>query len=60
MAAGAGLFALSCAGKGAIKFYRSVKTGKAFTQPTNIGQYYAGGFDKEMSKREAALILGVR
>ena len=24
-----------------------------------VGQYYKGGFEKEMTKREAALILGV-
>ena len=57
---GGGLFITACAGKGAIRFYRAVKTGKAFAQPTIVGQYYSGGFEKEMTKREAALILGVR
>ena len=54
------MFFFGVAGKGAIRFYRAVKTGKAFSQPTTIGQYYSGGFEKEMNKREAALILGVR
>ena len=54
------MFFVSIMGKQGIKFYRAVKTGNAFKQPTTIGQYYSGGFEKEMSKREAALILGVR
>ena len=47
-------------GKGSIKFYRMVKAGNAFAKPTQMGQYYQGGFEKTMTKREAALILGVR
>ena len=57
---GGGLFVTACAGKGALRFYRAVKSGNAFTQPTTVGAYYHGGFEKEMNKREAALILGVR
>jgi hypothetical protein len=55
------LMVTSIAGKGGIKFYRMVKTGTAFQQSGNsLGKYYAGGFEKTMTRREASLILGVR
>ena len=54
------MITFSLMGKGFIKMYRMVKMGNAFKQPTTVGNYYAGGFKKEMDRREAALILGVR
>ena len=48
------------AGKGAIYIYRAVKGGSAVSGATKVGQYYKGGFEKTMTTREAALILGVR
>lgn len=51
----------SMAGKGGIRFYRAVKGGTAFQQNAgSLGKFYAGGFEKTMSRREAGLILGVR
>ena len=55
------LVCTSMLGKGGIKFYRMVKTGTAFSQSSNsLGSYYAGGFERTMTRREASLILGVR
>ena len=48
------------AGKGMIYLYRAVKSGSAVTGAQRVGQYYKGGFEKTMTTREAALILGVR
>ena len=51
----------SFAGKSFIKFYRAVKTKNAFTGgPATVGKYYKGGFESPMTRREAALMLGVR
>ena len=47
-------------GKGMIYVYRSVKSGSAVTGAARVGQYYKGGFEKQMTIREASLILGVR
>ena len=57
---GGGLITVSLLGKGGIMFYRMVKAGNAFTKPSTVGRYYSGGFEKTMTPREAALILGVR
>ena len=57
---GGSLVFASYAGKSFIKFYRAVKTKNAFTGKAQIGKYYYGGFESPMSRREAALILGVR
>ena len=57
---GGGLLTLSLMGKGGIYFYRAVKGGNAFAKTTVVGQFYKGGFEKDMTRREAALILGVR
>ena len=54
------MFTAGLAGKGMIHLYRSVKAGTAVAGSQKIGQYYKGGFEKEMTMREAALILGVR
>merc|ERR1712166_1665540 len=51
----------SVVGKGSIRFYNSVKTGNAFSSSGRaLGQYYRGGFEGDMTRREAGLILGVR
>jgi hypothetical protein len=61
MVIGGALVCVSLLGKSSIKLYRVVKTGQAFTQSSGqLGRYYLGGFEKTMSRREAALILGVR
>ena len=57
---GGGLMTMSILGKGGIMFYRMVKSGNAFSAPSTIGRFYSGGFEKTMTRREAALILGVR
>ena len=57
---GGGMLAVSLFGKGGIMFYRMVKSGNAFTKPSVVGRYYSGGFEKSITSREAALILGVR
>ena len=57
---GGGLLTISLLCKGGIHFYRAVKAGSAFAKPTLVGQYYKGGFEKDMTRREAALILGVK
>lgn len=61
MILGGTLVGVSILGKSGIKLYRVVKTGQAFTQSNQqLGKYYAGGFEKQMSRREASLVLGVR
>ena len=48
------------AGKGAIFLYRTVKAGSAVAGSVKVGSYYKGGFETAMTRREAALILGIR
>ena len=60
MVLGGGLVTMSLMGKGGIMFYRMVKSGNAFAKPSTVGTFYSGGFEKAMTRREAALILGVR
>ena len=58
---GISLMMVGLIGRSSARFYSAVKTGKAFTQSeTILGNYYKGGFQDIMSRREAALILGVR
>ena len=47
------------AGKTMIYVYKAVKAGGGATGAA-VGKYYKGGFEKKMTGREAALILGVR
>ena len=47
-------------GKSMIYVYRAVKSGSGTSAAAKVGQYYKGGFEKQMTRREAALILGVR
>ena len=47
-------------GKSMIYFYRAVKSGSALGGAQKVGRFYAGGFEKTMTRREAALILGIR
>ena len=47
-------------GKSGIWIYRAVKSGSAVSGAAKVGQYYKGGFERTMTSREAALILGVR
>ena len=55
------LVGLSMVGKRGVKFYRAVLNKEAFSNgPQVIGRYHKGGFDDKMSRREAALILGIR
>ena len=55
------LVTTAAAGKGAIYLYRAVKSGSAVGgAATKVGSYYRGGFEKAMTSREAALILGIR
>ena len=56
---GAAIFT-SMVGKTFIKFYRAAKLRQAFADQHILGKYYKGGFQNPMSRREAALILGVR
>jgi hypothetical protein len=60
MVLGGVMLMTSLAGKSFIKFYRAVKSKNAFTGKAQIGKYYYGGFESPMTRREAALILGVR
>ena len=51
----------SVVGKGSLKFYNNVKAGRAFSDSGKmLGNYYRGGFEGDMTRREASLILGVR
>ena len=55
------LIATSVVGKGSLRFYKNVKSGTAFNSSGKmLGQYYRGGFEGDMTRREASLILGVR
>ena len=55
------LVGLSFVGKRGVKFYRAVLNKEAFNNgPQVIGRFHKGGFDDKMSRREAALILGIR
>ena len=58
--AGGAFLTISLIGKSGIYFYRAIKAGNAFSGPRMVGSYYKGGFEKTMTSREAALILGVR
>ena len=51
---------ISLLGKSFIMFYRAVKTG-SFARPasTALAYAYKGGFERAMTEREAALILGI-
>ena len=61
MASGVALVGISLAGKGFIKVYRLVKTGTAFAgTQTSLGKVYHGGFERQMTRREAGLILNIR
>ncbi|KAK9825024.1 hypothetical protein WJX74_001312 [Apatococcus lobatus] len=53
--AGAAIAAAAYAGKLSIEVFQKWKTA-----PPRLRQFYKGGFQSEMSKREASLILGVR
>jgi hypothetical protein len=50
----------SILGKSFIHFYRAVKLKQAFNSAYVIGRHYKGAFENPMSRREAALILGIR
>jgi DnaJ family protein C protein 19 len=60
MVAGTGFVCIAMMGKGGVQFYRAVKGGTAFSQATSLGTYYHGGFEKAITRREAALILGCK
>ena len=53
------MIATALVGKSMIHVYRAVKGGSGGAAAARVGQYYKGGFEKEMTRREAALILGV-
>ena len=53
--AGAGVAALALTGRAAILSFEAWRRA-----PPRMREFYDGGFDPEMTKREAALILGVR
>jgi len=57
---GFGLCIIALAGKSATRFFKGVQTGKVFGGDAILGQYYKGGFQSPMTRREAGLILGVR
>ena len=57
---GGTLLCVSLAGKSTLSLYRAVKKGNAFGGSYTLGKYYLGGFERTMTPREAALILGVR
>ena len=60
MGVGLGFCVIAVAGKGGVKFYRSVMSGNAFKQTDMVlGAYYQGRFESKMTKREASLILGI-
>ena len=56
---GGAMMGIGIAGKSMIYVYRAVKAGGA-TSAARVGSYYKGGFEKVMTRREAALILGIR
>ena len=58
---GGALVLTAFAGKKGISFYRGVLNKTAFQSgPMTIGRYHSGGFEDKMTRREAALILGIR
>ena len=58
---GATLVFASFAGKKGISFYKAVLNKTAFSSgPMVVGKFYKGGFESPMTRREAALILGIR
>ena len=58
---GATLVVASVLGKRGVTFYKAVLNKTAFTNgPMIVGKFYKGGFESPMTRREAALILGVR
>ena len=59
-ALGGAMVGTALVGKAGIQLYRAVKSGSAISGAQKVGQYYKGGFEKAMTSREAALILGVR
>ena len=55
------LVGVSVIGKRGVKFYKAVLNKEAFSNgPQVIGRFHKGGFDDKMTRREAALILGIR
>ncbi|CAI2385455.1 unnamed protein product [Moneuplotes crassus] len=60
MLMGGGLLFTSIAGKSFIYFYRGVKNKNLFVKAAKVGRYHLGGFEPDMTRREASLILGVR
>ncbi|CDW72969.1 UNKNOWN [Stylonychia lemnae] len=57
------LLAGSVAGKQSLRFYQQVMNRTAFGASNTtmmLGRYYQGGFESPMTRREAALILGIR
>ena len=61
MLMGGALIFTSFAGKGFIRLYRAVKLKNAFGGASyTMGKAYKGSFEGTMSRREAALILGIR
>lgn len=54
--AGLGVAAAALAGRAALQAYNAMKTGAS----PSLRQFYKGGFLPEMTRREAALILGLR
>mmetsp|Transcript_4287 Transcript_4287/g.5723 ORF Transcript_4287/g.5723 Transcript_4287/m.5723 type:complete len:111 (+) Transcript_4287:34-366(+) len=57
---GGAMVGTALVGKSAIYVYRAVKSGSAVSGAAKVGSYYKGGFEKAMTRREAALILGIR
>ena len=55
LVAGMGIAALAMTGRAAILTLEAWKTA-----PPRMRRFYEGGFEPSMTKREAALILGVR
>ena len=53
--AGVGVAAMAMTGRAAILAFEAWKTA-----PPRVRRFYEGGFEPEMTRREAALILGVR
>ena len=59
---GGALVGTGVLGKGGIWLYRLAKTGNAFAYSTSAVKnlyLYQGGFERNMSRKEALLILGI-
>jgi hypothetical protein len=56
---GCGVAATAIAGKFAVQAWKQYQSRPA-AAATTFRRLYKGGFEKEMSKSEAALILGIR